>query len=65
VALAVEARRRLEEEGIPTAVVSMPSWELFERQDGSGVRPKWRARSASAPEAPKPLMPTKPPSSPR
>lgn len=33
VALAVEARRRLEEDGIPTAVVSMPSWELFERQD--------------------------------
>ena len=35
VALAVEARRRLEEEGIPTAVVSMPSWELFERQDAA------------------------------
>ncbi|GJD63867.1 transketolase family protein [Methylobacterium frigidaeris] len=35
VSLAVEARRRLEEEGIPTAVVSMPSWELFERQDAS------------------------------
>ncbi len=35
VALAVEARRRLEDEGIPTAVVSMPSWELFERQDAA------------------------------
>ncbi|KMO27349.1 transketolase [Methylobacterium aquaticum] len=35
VALAVEARRRLEQEGIPTAVVSMPSWELFERQDAA------------------------------
>ncbi|MFH6784592.1 MULTISPECIES: transketolase family protein [Methylobacterium] len=35
VALAVEARRRLEEEGIPTAVVSMPSWELFERQEAA------------------------------
>ncbi len=35
VALAVEARRRLEAEGIPTAVVSMPSWELFERQDAA------------------------------
>ncbi len=31
----------------------------------SGVNPKCRARSASAPEAPKPVMPTKPPSSPR
>ncbi|AWB22070.1 transketolase [Methylobacterium currus] len=35
VALAVEARRRLEKDGIPTAVVSMPSWELFERQDAA------------------------------
>ncbi|TGD94630.1 transketolase family protein [Methylobacterium nonmethylotrophicum] len=35
VALAVEARRRLEQEGVPTAVVSMPSWELFERQDAA------------------------------
>ena len=33
VALAVQARTRLQEEGIPTAVVSMPSWELFDRQD--------------------------------
>jgi transketolase len=35
VALAVEARRRLEAEGVSTAVVSMPSWELFERQDAA------------------------------
>ncbi|HEX7887776.1 MAG TPA: transketolase [Ramlibacter sp.] len=35
VALAVEARTRLQEEGIPTAVVSMPSWELFDRQDAA------------------------------
>jgi transketolase len=33
VSIAVEARRRLEAEGIATAVVSMPSWELFEAQD--------------------------------
>ena len=32
VALALEARERLEGEGIPARVVSMPSWELFERQ---------------------------------
>ena len=29
----VEARAMLQAEGVPTAVVSMPSWELFERQD--------------------------------
>jgi transketolase len=33
VGIAVEARRQLEAEGISTAVVSMPSWELFEAQD--------------------------------
>lgn len=33
VAIAIEARRRLQNEGIPTAVVSMPSWELFAAQD--------------------------------
>ena len=46
VSLAVEARAALQAEGIGTAVVSMPSWELFERQDaayqaqvlGTGVR---------------------------
>ncbi|MER3468565.1 MAG: transketolase, partial [Thermoflexus sp.] len=32
VALAVEARRVLEAEGIPTRVVSMPCWEIFEAQ---------------------------------
>ncbi|PWC83581.1 transketolase [Azospirillum sp. TSO5] len=46
VSLAMEARKALQAQGIGTAVVSMPSWELFERQDdaykasvlGSGVR---------------------------
>ena len=46
VSLAVEARTALQAEGIGAAVVSMPSWELFERQDaayqaqvlGTGVR---------------------------
>ncbi|CAO3400054.1 transketolase [Azospirillum palustre] len=33
VSLAVEARKALQAQGIGTAVVSMPSWELFERQD--------------------------------
>jgi transketolase len=33
VSLAVEAREKLEAESIPTRVVSMPSWELFEKQD--------------------------------
>jgi transketolase len=33
VSLALKARARLQAEGIATAVVSMPSWELFERQD--------------------------------
>ncbi|HEY3173907.1 MAG TPA: transketolase C-terminal domain-containing protein, partial [Thermoanaerobaculia bacterium] len=32
VSLALEAREKLEAEGIPTRVVSMPSWELFERE---------------------------------
>ena len=31
--LAMEARSQLEAEGIPTAVVSMPCWDLFEAQD--------------------------------
>lgn len=31
--LAVEAHERLQEEGIGTRVVSMPSWELFDEQD--------------------------------
>ena len=31
--MAVKARAMLQAEGVPTAVVSMPSWELFEQQD--------------------------------
>ncbi len=46
VALAVAAREQLEAQGVGTAVVSMPCWELFDVQDaayrrsvlGSGVR---------------------------
>lgn len=33
VALAVQARQHLQAQGIGTAVVSMPCWELFEQQD--------------------------------
>lgn len=32
VSLALEARTQLQQEGIPTRVVSMPSWELFDEQ---------------------------------
>src|SRR6185503_12689006 len=32
VSLALEAREQLQSEGIPTRVVSMPCWELFEEQ---------------------------------
>ena len=32
VALAVQARQALQDTGVPTAVVSMPSWDLFEAQ---------------------------------
>jgi transketolase len=39
VSLAIAARTRLEAEGVPTAVVSLPCWELFERQDAA-----WRAK---------------------
>ncbi|HXG27405.1 MAG TPA: transketolase C-terminal domain-containing protein, partial [Nevskiales bacterium] len=35
VALALEARACLQAEGIPTAVVSMPCWELFDAQDAA------------------------------
>jgi transketolase len=35
VALALAARDMLQAQGTPTAVVSMPCWELFEQQDGS------------------------------
>ncbi|HVE65134.1 MAG TPA: transketolase [Thermoanaerobaculia bacterium] len=33
VALALAAREKLEAEGVPTRVVSMPSWEIFEEQE--------------------------------
>ncbi len=33
VPLIMEAQAKLKEQGIPTRVVSMPSWELFEKQD--------------------------------
>jgi transketolase len=33
VSLAMRARQMLQKQGVPTAVISMPSWELFERQD--------------------------------
>ena len=32
VSLALEARQKLQQEGVPTRVVSMPCWELFEEQ---------------------------------
>jgi transketolase len=35
VRLCIEAHEKLKSEGIPSRVVSMPSWELFERQDQS------------------------------
>ncbi|MEJ0057238.1 MAG: transketolase [Bacteroidota bacterium] len=35
VALIMDAQAKLKEEGIPARVVSMPSWELFEKQDKS------------------------------
>ncbi len=46
VGVAVEARSKLQQEGIPAAVVSIPCWELFDAQDeayraqvlGDGVR---------------------------
>ena len=39
VQIAVAARATLEAEGVPTAVVSLPCWELFDRQDAA-----WRAQ---------------------
>ena len=33
VSLALQAQAVLEQQGVPTRVVSMPSWELFEKQD--------------------------------
>ncbi|OHC76472.1 MAG: transketolase [Rhodospirillales bacterium RIFCSPLOWO2_12_FULL_58_28] len=35
VSLAMEARDRLQADGIPAAVVSMPCWELFDAQDAA------------------------------
>lgn len=35
ISLAIEARTELEADGIPTRVVSMPSWALFDRQSKS------------------------------
>lgn len=35
VSLILSAQEELEAEGIPTRVVSMPSWELFEKQDAA------------------------------
>ncbi len=35
VSIALDARKKLQADGIGTAVVSMPSWELFARQDRS------------------------------
>ncbi|WP_175153497.1 transketolase [Paraburkholderia ultramafica] len=35
VALALQARRQLQDEGIATAVVSMPCWEIFDAQDAA------------------------------
>lgn len=35
VSIALKARGMLQAEGIPTAVVSVPSWELFEEQDAA------------------------------
>ena len=56
--VALEARERLQADGVPTRVVSMPCWELFEDQDQAyrdqvlppGWRPgwPWRRRPASA-----------------
>jgi transketolase len=35
VALALAAREQLQQQGTPTAVVSMPCWELFDQQDAA------------------------------
>jgi transketolase len=35
VGLAIEAQSKLEAEGVPTRVVSMPCWELFDDQDAA------------------------------
>ncbi len=35
VQIALAARKRLEAQGVPTAVVSVPCWEIFEQQDAA------------------------------
>ena len=51
--LALAARDRLAAEGVPTAVVSMPCWELFERQEAAyrasvlGTAPRLAVEAAS------------------
>ena len=48
VSIALKARRQLQREGIATAVVSMPSWELFEGQDEAiATRLRFGGRSGS------------------
>jgi transketolase len=52
--IALAARELLAAEGLPVAVVSMPSWELFERQDKAyrasvlGIMPRAAVEAASA-----------------
>jgi len=55
VALIMEAQVKLKEQGIPARVVSMPSWELFEKQDSAykekvlpaGIRKRLAVETAS------------------
>jgi transketolase len=47
VALALDAREALEGEGVPTRVVSMPSWEIFEEQS-DGYREEVLPKSVTA-----------------
>ena len=55
VSLIMEAQAKLKELGIPTRVVSMPSWELFEKQDSAykekvlpaGIRKRLAVETAS------------------
>ncbi|MDT7689855.1 MAG: transketolase [Acidobacteriota bacterium] len=50
ISLCIEARETLQKEGVPTRVVSMPCWELFEEQDRayreSVIPPTVKARLA-------------------
>jgi transketolase len=55
VSLIMEAQNKLKEQGIPARVVSMPSWELFEKQDKAykekvfppGIRKRLAVEAAS------------------